>query len=458
MKARCWMDSRGSTRNSRLRPTIFASHEVYQGCVGTFFFALLLVLGMGCGHHNEQLTEDTPIVVDAGGAKETGDADGGSAPVGWLYDESHLLEIDLTLDSADWDLIRTETRTSTCVNANFEFTTVPTELSVDGQTFPRVGVRKKGSRGSLSSTRPSLHIDMNEYTSSTRIDGQKVLTLNNCRQDRSLAKQCLAYEVFRAAGLPAPRCSFAHVRVNGEDLGIYANIEPVKKPFLARYYANNDGNLYEGSSGADFRDDKLGQFEKKTNEDSPPSGELQALADALKSTMGTEQAIEALVDVPEFMRFWAVESLIGHWDGYAGNLNNFFVYQDPTTQKMSFIPWGTDQAFSSTHPFLSNSRNVPKSVYARAHLPNLLYAEETPREEYRNTLRSVLASAWDETALLAHIDRIAALLGDFASARDLDTLRNFVQTRRAEVEAELARPAQPWTSGEPTARQCTTEP
>ena len=36
--------------------------------------------------------------------------------------------------------------------------------------------------------------------------------------------------------------------------------------------------------------------------------------------------LDELVDLHEFVTFWAMESLIGFWDGYSGNQNNFFVY------------------------------------------------------------------------------------------------------------------------------------
>jgi hypothetical protein len=37
------------------------------------------------------------------------------------------------------------------------------------------------------------------------------MTLNNNKQDPSAIHQCLGYAVFADAGVPAPRCNFAHV-------------------------------------------------------------------------------------------------------------------------------------------------------------------------------------------------------------------------------------------------------
>jgi len=48
--------------------------------------------------------------------------------------------------------------------------------------------------------------------------------------------------------------------------------------------------------------------------------------------------IDRYFDSEEFFRFWAAESLINLSDGYAGNLNNFYLYHNPTTGKFVFIP------------------------------------------------------------------------------------------------------------------------
>ena len=55
--------------------------------------------------------------------------------------------------------------------------------------------------------------------------GLKKLTLNNMVQDGSMVHETLAYQTFRAAGVPAPRTGYAFVRVNGEPYGVYLNLE-----------------------------------------------------------------------------------------------------------------------------------------------------------------------------------------------------------------------------------------
>ena len=34
--------------------------------------------------------------------------------------------------------------------------------------------------------------------------------------------------------------------------------------------------------------------------------------------------------------------MVGHWDSFSGNANNYYFYRDPGTEKFYFLPWGPD--------------------------------------------------------------------------------------------------------------------
>lgn len=147
----------------------------------------------------------------------------------------------------------------------------------------------------------------------------KRLTLNNDIQDRSHTHQCMAYQLFRDAGAIAPRCNFAHVTVNGDDLGIYSNVESIKKPFLACHFQDNDGNLYKGQ-GSDFHPNMVASFQLKTNERENDRSDLDRVVKAMD--VDDEQlfkSLEEVIDMDAFLTHWAMEAITGHWDSYTGN-------------------------------------------------------------------------------------------------------------------------------------------
>jgi CotH kinase protein len=372
----------------------------------------------------------------------------------------HLVEVKITLTPADWDKIRNEAQTvnaivSNCLDPNFDYTKVEGSVSIDGQSFAKVSVRKKGYLGSLSVVRPSLKIGLDDYVDGQEYRGVQELTLNSARQDLTRVQTCLAYKVFGAAGLPVPGCTLARVSVNDQVLGVYTNVEPHKKPLLRRFYASDKGNLYEGNAGADLRQDSLFKFEKKTNESDLDPADLARVAAALEipDDAAMLQQLEKVLDVEQYLRFWASESLVGHWDGYSGDLNNFYVYVDPATGKLNFLPYGPDSTFTSTHTFLPAAGRPPVTL-AWARLPRRLWAYPVTRDRYRAVLRSLLDQAWDVSKLNAEIDRLIPFVASDYSPASVDALRSFIAGRRAVVEAELAADPVPWLIPERAAPAC----
>src|SRR5678815_630476 len=248
------------------------------------------------------------------------------------------------------------------------------------------------------------------------IHGEKGLTLNNSKQDASLIRTCMSYHVFALAGLAAPRCNFAHVTVNGDDLGVYVDVEAVNKTFLRGHFADPEGNLYEGTL-SDFRAGWEASFEAKTNESTADGSDLAALTTALEAPDdGLLARLAQVIDVDAFIRFWAAEILVAHWDGFTSDTNNFFVYHDSTSGKLTFIPWGPDMSFVSTgSPFNLFS---PISVQATAMLARRLYLLPETRDRYVAAMHDLLATVWNETALTSEVDRMAALI-EPAAGRDL---------------------------------------
>lgn len=404
---------------------------------------------------------DSAVEPDAGGgsvdASNASDAMPPDLSEG-LFRPDHVLEVSITMAPKDFAALRLEPEVigmpkTTCGEQPAEgpYNYYPGEITVDGEVVGNVGVRKKGSLGSLSTTRPGLKIKANEYVSGQKIYGLKRLTLNNNHQDASRISQCLGYSLFRAAGVPAPRCSFAHVQVNGEDLGIYSNVESLKKNFLGRHFADNSGNLYE--SGGDFRPGHTQGFQPKVNKDNPDCTDLEGVVDALQAgdaSFPTE--IETVVDVEAFSTYWAMEVLLNHWDGYANNRNNAFFYHDPGSDKFHFIPWGIDSLFGTR---IRSTR--PESVYACGSLPWRLYDHPETKATYLGRLRELLDTNWDESAILSQITAMRELIEPFADpentgelAAEIAKVSEFVNARRAVLLAELdpVSPVWPFEDGE----------
>ncbi len=368
----------------------------------------------------------------------------------WLFDQDSILQVDIEMPTSSWDLLRLQSRNivkllgEDCQGpSDSPFTYVKAKVTVDGEVVDEVGVRKKGFLGSLSDTKPSLKIKFNKFINTQRFSGWKRMTLNNAVQDPSYMNQCLGYQLFAKAGIPAPRCSFAKVSVNGDVLGLYVHVESVKKPFLGLHFDDDSGNMYEGTL-SDFRSDWLASYERKTNKADPPGSEdrsdIQAVADAiaLADDDAMLAALKQVIDVDEFLTFWAVETMVSHWDGYAGNNNNHFLYANPETGTFRFLPWGTDQLFG-------NGTDAMDPARTRSTITRRLFLHNTTREQYINRYTMLLDTMWDETAILAEINRMETLIRPELKSAELDgfntslaKLRSAISGREQRMRAGLA--------------------
>ncbi len=376
----------------------------------------------------------------------------GAADADPYFALDRVLDVRIEIAPEDWDRLRGQTRTladilvgADCLDSPADdiFTWFEATVTVDGEIHTRVGVRKKGFLGSLSKVKPALKVRFDKLVDGQVLGGaMKRLTLNNAQQDPSLINTCMAYHIFASAGLPAPRCNFATVAVNGENLGLYAHVESMKTAFLQRNFSDPSGNLYEGTV-SDFRPRWRGTLQKKTNEAEADWSDIDAVVAALQdpSPAGLE-ALADIIDIDRFLTFWATEVLIGHWDGYAGNRNNFYVYREPDAPFV-FIPWGADQVFTSIDsPF--DDFVSPPSVAAHGAIAHRLYRDDAMRAAYVARVKELLDTVWNEEELLSLADEMAAIVQQHAlakrradAARDAERVRRFIRERRAAILADL---------------------
>ena len=370
-----------------------------------------------------------------------------------LFALDNFLEVKIQINPLIWDRLRYQYRDITkerkpgeAFKSNYAY--LPAQLSINDEDLGEVGLRKKGLIGSSSTQRPSLKIKFNHSKKRRKYLGLERLTLNNNIQDPSLVKQYLSYKLFRKAGLPAPRCNFARVYVNGQYLGVYTNVESIRKQFLKRAFNDSDGDLYEGMIN-DFREGMYETFEIKDG----AGKKMKSIVRAVKalSKEGDDQLNELgqAIDIDQFINFWVLEIITGHWDGYNGNLNNFFVYSSSEDKRLRFIPWGTDGTWSMFNPFIG--AKTARMTNASSLLARTIYLHPETRKTYRTALTYHLEKTWNEEEILSDIKEIHTMVENhvIGSTKGLKeaarTIREYIRTNRNTLESELAGPEPQWT-------------
>lgn len=252
------------------------------------------------------------------------------------YDE--FPQIAIRIEAADVDSLRTDYRTY-----------VPAYLTFKGREYGPVGLRLKGKNSfEPIDDKPSLRINIDEFVSPAKFFGLDDMTLNNMHSDFSMMHERLGYRIARELMVPASRSNHTLVTLNGEPYGLYANVETVKRHFLEGWFADSTGPLYEVDK-RDFIPTDIASFEHETGPDDRTL--LMQLAVALQNPDAAQAIADAseFVDMDAFARFWAMCAVIGQFDSfpYGGPPDDAFVYADPTSNKLHFIPWGMDETFQS---------------------------------------------------------------------------------------------------------------
>src|SRR5207247_1819355 len=158
-------------------------------------------------------------------------------------------------------------------------------------------------------------------------------------------------------------------------------VEAVDKDLLRRHFTNASGNLYEGTL-SDFTPPFIGTFDLKTNETLAAASERSDLA-AVAAALTASDAellsrLQAVIDMDELFDYWAMESVLRHWDGYANNNNNFFVYDDPSTRRFVFLPWGADAVMDPAAT--AGGGNTPTALFTKAELARRLWGVPAARD------------------------------------------------------------------------------
>ncbi|MFH1463284.1 MAG: CotH kinase family protein [Pseudomonadota bacterium] len=329
-----------------------------------------LLLCWGCSHPNVALEPDDPrdsdpAPADSDPPEETAPPEDTSVEQipgfdprllnDWLFQLDQVHEVALTIPAEGIAALGV---------APFEY--VAADISVDGRAFPQVGVRIKGRLGSLRdlTAKAALKVDFNRYDPAQTLDGLEKLNLNNMVQDTAQVHEVLAYEVYRLAGVPAPRVGYGWVTVNGEVFGLYTLVEAYDDVFLDGWYQESHGNLYDGDyvwyggssyTKLDFAGSVQDLFVLDEGED-VGHADIHAVTDALsQGPTGFWDRMSGVLDLDEALAMWAGDTWVGHYDSYSFNQNNFRVYFDPADGRADLFPWDPDWSFYSGTPITTPS-------------------------------------------------------------------------------------------------------
>jgi hypothetical protein len=308
-----------------------------------------------------------------------------------------------------------------------EFPWARGELAAKGTTYRNLGVRFKGNftyMASAGGLKRSLKIDFNRHAAGQHFRGLKKINLNSGVTDPARAREALAFAVFRAAGVPAPRTAYAELtltvpgKYDKEYVGLYTLIEQVDKTFLKDHFRSAKGLLLkpEGLRGLEYLGEDWGPYEARYRPKTEAGKkDRRRLVEFTRLVNRADDArfrkeIASYLDVEEFLRYLAANALLANLDSFLAFGHNYYLYLRPDTNQFVFIPWDLDLSFgtwpvggtpqqqtglSLTHPHPGENKLIDR-----------LLAVEGVKEKYQKLVRELSATCFSKEQLLKDLDAI----------------------------------------------------
>lgn len=366
-----------------------------------------------------------------------------------VFNDNSVKRLDIVITSTRWksmlaDMTATYGEFGTRNNSSLSSTDedplmVPAEVFYNGKEWYRVGVRFKGN-SSLQSTwssgnlKLSFKLDFDEYEDdypqieNQRFYGFKKLSLKNNYNDKSMLREKVATDIFRASGVASSHAAFYTVYVDHGDgptyFGLYTLVEEVDDTVIDTQFSNNDGNLYKpDGTGASFAYGTFSEsvFDKKTNESDADYSDIQNLFTALHASNRTTDAttwrtnLETVFDTDTFLKYLAVNTVIQNWDTYGRMTHNYYLYNNPDSGKLSWIPWDNNEALQQGNMGGSLALNFSDLTTTSWPLIGYLYNDATYKAKYDVYVQEVIDNTFNATTMKAKYSSYAALIQPFAT-------------------------------------------
>lgn len=257
-----------------------------------------------------------------------------------FFDQSSVHKVEISMQDAKWQDFLAHSQDE-------EY--YPCDIVIDGETYPNVGIRTKGHSSNqfvyqAKKDKYSFRIKMDKYDKYQNYHGLTEFSMNNMYSDPSCMRDILCYNAMAELGAYAPICSYTDMYLNGQLYSFYFLVEQPGTTLGERLATNNDAVLYKAADvGSSYdctfaSDMKLENFEVKFGSDDSLQ-HIQEIVSAInKVTPQDYKFIEDVIDVPSFLKGFAVNAALCNYDSYNGMMpHNYYV--EYNNGKSYYVGW-----------------------------------------------------------------------------------------------------------------------
>ncbi|NWF89589.1 MAG: CotH kinase family protein, partial [Ignavibacteriaceae bacterium] len=352
------------------------------------------------------------------------DSDYAQTEQSWkIFDDSHVARVDITIDTVALNWIYNHVESDSEHVAGFRFRNNWIDESVDS-----IGFRIRGNT-SRDAKKKSFKISFNTFNKGRDFYSLEKLNLNGEHNDPSIIRSKLCFDLYKTINVRASRANHIGLYINGKYYGLYINVEHIDEEFLKKNFADDSGNLwkclypadlvYHGSDPNVYRTlggDGRPVYELSTNELQLDFTKFAKLIDILNNTPYNIilDSIESVLDVPEVLKYFAMNVLTGSWDDYWSLMNNYYLYHEPSEDLFHLIPYDYDNSFGvdwfNINWTTANPYNFPKVAAGPRPLAEKILANSQYRNLYTHFIEFIRDKVYSLNLWEGHIDSLKNII------------------------------------------------
>ena len=321
--------------------------------------------------------------------------------IDYIFDPAAIAEVHLYFQLDEWNALlaaydaESHTKEYVTCDVTYKKGTETTVIANSGVRLKGNTSRRRPEVGSGGHVSPGtswnhIHFGLNfpKYfkDDAHTLKGVKKLYLKWFKDDPAYVREIFCYDMMRRAGIwTAVYNTYIrlYVKVEGDPsetyFGVYELLEHIDKQYIKGRpgFLTEDGNLWKCRypSGLNSYDDGLfciddnspypTPYELKTNTKNGRDAAFIQIKDFIAKVSGKTgdsfyQWIQQVTDVDLLLKTYAANVVLGMWDDYWANSNNYYLYfttSDRYDYKFFFIPYDYDNTLGTSNFFDAGRRD-----------------------------------------------------------------------------------------------------
>ncbi|ORX76298.1 hypothetical protein BCR32DRAFT_296340 [Anaeromyces robustus] len=341
--------------------------------------------------------------------------------------DDKVLEVNITMPDEDYSKVLEyvqvgleDIENGTVKDCKTKSATVTIADNNDVKVFPD-STFKLGGNFARTFSKPGFNINL-----SSEYNDRKSFRLRTDVNDKSYLRQKLIIDIANRVGLPSIQSTFVKLTINGNYYGLYKLMDTLKPVNIKRLYntetKKSELELYQcKNDGFTFTLDTADHCTNDSSDNENDTEEfIKFVTDVNKAT--TIEDLEKIMNVDVFLKYLAIDWIIGSFDHFLVLGHNFYFYKNEINNKWDIIYYDYDNTLGQGLGSWAwyNGKNEGITDFSKVSFKQfsndqkiLDIAVNNDDTRFKKNLKEVLTYGFNPVLLNEHINDLKSLISPY---------------------------------------------